>query len=167
MKKIFIPFSIAIQLSFSPLFWRGVGGEAFSQSFQPTVIGSAGTYAAFANGSMAWTIGEVITPTFSSANNFFTQGFHQPEFLLTAAGEVQATSCISIYPNPVQEKIYVNSDGEFTLLVYNMYGERIMERNLFPGSNEMNIGNLSSGIYMLTVISQNGTKQSFKINHIK
>lgn len=52
--------------------------KCYAQSFSPTVIASAGTFATAADGSMAWTIGEVITETFGYHENFFTQGFHQP-----------------------------------------------------------------------------------------
>lgn len=51
----------------------------YGQDISQSVIGSAGTYAESAGGSMAWTIGEVTIETFSSTDFFFTQGFHQPE----------------------------------------------------------------------------------------
>ena len=53
-------------------------GCLHAQSFAPNVIGSAGTFATSASGSMAWTIGEVMIETYASNGNFFTQGFHQP-----------------------------------------------------------------------------------------
>ena len=57
--------------------WGGIS-SLHAQSFARDVTGSAGTYATCNEGSMAWTIGEITIETFSSSDNFFTQGFHQP-----------------------------------------------------------------------------------------
>ncbi len=71
MKKAIILFiSITLIFAFQ---------KAKAQSFARDVIGSAGTFATSASGSMAWTIGEVMMETYSSTSNFFTQGFHQPD----------------------------------------------------------------------------------------
>ncbi len=71
MKKTFISF-ISITLVFAFQY-------ANAQVFDRYVIGSAGTFATSVNGSMSWTIGEVVMETYSSSNNSFTQGFHQPD----------------------------------------------------------------------------------------
>lgn len=56
-----------------------------AQSFSQYVIGSAGTFATSPQGSMSWTIGEVVIETYSSSSNhFLTQGFHQPDNLVIA-----------------------------------------------------------------------------------
>jgi gliding motility-associated-like protein len=55
-----------------------IGSYLHAQSFSQNVVGSSGTFATSANGSMAWTIGEVMIETYSGTGNFFTQGFHQP-----------------------------------------------------------------------------------------
>ncbi len=69
---------IIILTAFLFLFFGTIVNTASAQSFATDVIGSAGTFAAAPGGSMAWTIGEVTIETYSSSNNFFTQGFHQP-----------------------------------------------------------------------------------------
>jgi gliding motility-associated-like protein len=51
----------------------------FSQESRLEVVGTTGMYVSSQYGSMAWTIGEVSIDTYSNSNNFFTQGFHQPE----------------------------------------------------------------------------------------
>ena len=61
------------------LFWKTGTERLCAQSFSQEVIGSAGMFTTSANGSMTWTIGEVMIETYSSADNFFTQGFHQPD----------------------------------------------------------------------------------------
>lgn len=68
-------------------FWKTGTEQLHAQSFSQEVIGSAGMFTASANGSMTWTIGEVMIETYSSTDNFFTQGFHQPDIIV----EVPAT----------------------------------------------------------------------------
>ncbi|HXC06150.1 MAG TPA: gliding motility-associated C-terminal domain-containing protein [Bacteroidia bacterium] len=74
-KKLYATLAILFALSCFP------SGSAVlqAQSISQTVVGSAGTYKATAGGSMAWTVGEVITDTYTSPVNALTQGFHQPD----------------------------------------------------------------------------------------
>ncbi len=49
-----------------------------AQTTSPEVVASSGDYYLNANGSLSWTLGELSTATYSSANNMLTQGFQQP-----------------------------------------------------------------------------------------
>ncbi|MFU8844174.1 MAG: hypothetical protein ACNA7V_10250 [Bacteroidales bacterium] len=49
-----------------------------AQSVSPEVIATAGDYFENSSGSLSWTLGEVMTETFSSGGNILTQGFQQP-----------------------------------------------------------------------------------------
>ena len=53
-------------------------GYSNAQSLAPTVVASQGNYFWSPNVSVAWTLGEVMSETYSSSNHFLTQGFHQP-----------------------------------------------------------------------------------------
>lgn len=60
-------------------FWNIGINRSLAQSLSLEVVGSSGTYATSQYGSMAWTIGEVMTETYPSSEHYFTQGFHQPD----------------------------------------------------------------------------------------
>lgn len=49
-----------------------------AQSLSPVVVASQGDYFFSPNVSVAWTVGEVMSETYSISNHFLTQGFHQP-----------------------------------------------------------------------------------------
>jgi len=51
---------------------------SFGQSVSPDVIATSGDYFQNANVSLSWTMGELITETFSNGNIALTQGFQQP-----------------------------------------------------------------------------------------
>jgi gliding motility-associated-like protein len=50
-----------------------------AQTFSRTVVGTAGDFFTNSDVSVAWTIGEVVTDTYSSSGHFLTQGFQQPD----------------------------------------------------------------------------------------
>lgn len=161
-----------------------------AQSFQPVVIGSAGTFATSASGSMSWTIGEVMTETYSSANNFFTQGFHQPESIPISVNEYSSSQNISIYPNPVVDNLIIDfssASGNYSLYIYDMLGQKIYARDKGQGTgvggNTSTINHLAlnpdfigkpltidmkgfaNGMYFLNIInSESNTGNSYKIN---
>ncbi len=132
---------------------------ADAQSFQPTVIGSAGADAVFANGSMAWTIGEVMTETYSSANNYFTQGFQQPDTMATPTDvNNPMLGSVLVYPNPVVDHIVVDllqSTGNFFVELFDSQGKLITKQAISPGVSLARISfkDLANGIYVIHVIN--------------
>lgn len=67
---------------------------------------------------------------------------------------------ISIYPNPVGDFIYINSldvlEIKF-LFIYDLQGRKVSNKNLVKSTEEVNISELRSGVYILEVITNKGT----------
>lgn len=61
------------------------------------------------------------------------------------------TSSIFLYPNPTKDftTITINTDALYTLLSIN--GQILQQGNLSNGDNEINLSNLSSGLYFVTI----------------
>ena len=147
-----------------------------AQSFQPAVIGSSGTYTAFSGGSMAWTIGEAITETFSPSGYFFTQGFHQPDTTyINAVSEIN-TEKISIYPNPVLDNLIIDfssSSGNYTIEIFNTLGQVMTKEFVLGGLSgqkqiKISLHEFVCGVYLLNIVSEEANnKSSYKINKIK
>ncbi|MBI4929984.1 MAG: T9SS type A sorting domain-containing protein [Bacteroidetes bacterium] len=137
----------------------------FAQSFTPDVIGSAGTFATSASGSMSWTIGEVMTETYSSANNFFTQGFHQPESIPISVNEISSSQNISVYPNPTSGEFTVYGlQSEVQLQIFNSLGQMVFETTVNRKQETVNLSG-ANGIYLLNIINkETNTRSSYKIN---
>lgn len=49
-----------------------------AQSLSPVVVSSSGDHFQATNGSVSWTLGELVTETYASTNIVLTQGFQQP-----------------------------------------------------------------------------------------
>src|ERR1043165_4995768 len=82
----------------------------FSQSLTPTVVGSTGSSGTSASGNIDWTVGEIMTETFSSGN-IVTQGFHQPWTSLATSIGSPAASAFDVYPNPVSDHLNIQFPG--------------------------------------------------------
>ncbi len=115
-----------------PLLLIGIGNEQLSaQTFSQYVIGSSGTYATSTMGSMAWTIGEVITETYSGPGNYFTQGFHQPE----VKGEALITTFFipeGFSPNgdAINDLFVIKGLSEYphnSIKIFNRWGDIVFE----------------------------------------
>ena len=164
MKKTLL--AICITSAFCPLTSYMVS----AQSFAPDVIGSAGTYATSASGSMSWTIGEVMTATYSSAGNFFTQGFHQPDTSFVISVIENSQQNISVYPNPVVTNLIIDfsgTSGNYSLYIYDMLGNALRKENVSANQKQVNIsfGEYANGVYMLNLINnETNIRSSYKIN---
>ena len=122
------------------LFWKTGTERLGAQSFSQEVIGSAGMYSTSANGSMTWTIGEVMIETYSSADNFFTQGFHQPDTKV----EILPLATIFFIP----EGFSPNGDGindlfvikgldmypHNSIVIFNRWGDKVFEASPYQNT---------------------------------
>jgi len=108
------------------------------------VIGSDGGFSNAANGSLSWTIGEVVTETFSNSNNFLTQGFHQNYEDLLDLQTIDLGGLYTIYPNPFINSITISKksdDNGFDYNIYDCNGKSIQKNSVVfaPSCNELNI----------------------------
>ena len=142
----------------------------YAQSFQPTVIGSSGTFATSLSGSMSWTVGEVMTETYSPTNNFFTQGFHQPFPLLATIITNPVVPNIVVYPNPITDNLIIdlsNQKGNFNIEIFDMQGKLLRTETFSSGNTLINISfhEFANGTYLLNIINFNtNIFSSYKIN---
>jgi hypothetical protein len=70
-----------------------------------------------------------------------------------------------IYPNPAHEILQVSSDETIKqCLFYDIYGKVIMTIDSFQGSRNIDVSNLSDGLYLLKIQFANGEERSKKIS---
>jgi hypothetical protein len=162
MKKT-IPFILFLTLLLSE--------NSSAQSFTPSVIGSAGTYATSSGGSMAWTIGEIMVETYSGTNNFFTQGFHQPDTATITLVQNYSFSTFAVYPNPTSGVFFIDlpaSLGNYMIEVFDAQGKLIKRESISTSiqtRHEVSIGEFANGIYLLNISNQEANIFNFfKIN---
>ncbi|MEM6815458.1 MAG: BspA family leucine-rich repeat surface protein, partial [Bacteroidota bacterium] len=63
-----------------------------------------------------------------------------------------------VYPNPASDFITVNSDKQIQVLVYDLTGNLLLERD----KNTINVSLLARGVYILKAFEENGETYSFR-----
>lgn len=132
------------------------------QSITPSVHNLAGMDVTISNTVISSSVGEPAILTLSSASDVITQGFLQPEVL----------PCIDIdfryYPNPAMDIITIEAFGceirirSMTLI--DLWG-RVLARPILNKKNELDMGDLSPGMYFVKVELTNS--ETHTINVIK
>src|SRR5690606_31240937 len=127
------------------------------------VIASAGSYTTNGSVSLSSTVGETVITTHTAAGAVLTQGFQQPEYVITnsiteAAGE---TLHIKVYPNPTAGNITIDlqsSNGEQLLLtVTDMLGQIVLTQNLSMNTvNPVDLHREANGQYIFGITNKQG-----------
>lgn len=75
---------------------------------------------------------------------------------MTAVNENEATA-VSLYPNPAREQVSFMLDDDAQVSIYDMTGRKVNEMNLAAGQAQLNVNELESGVYFVSVRYANGT----------
>ncbi|WP_370087323.1 T9SS type A sorting domain-containing protein [Ekhidna sp.] len=128
------------------------------------VISSQGDSYSQVNGSIDFTIGEVVTNTLTGDNGYLTQGFHQSTLTISEVLGYQEHE-ISIFPNPSMNVLYINS-SEFKDVDYTLYdskGKIVLQSRLSESQTQIQVHELGAGVYSLILRSESSILKSFKI----
>lgn len=156
----------------------------YSQSVTPFVVGAAGDF--FVNGqanaSLSFTVAEMaMVETFSNQGYFLTQGFQQPELVLTEIEDEDFVYEFVVYPNPASEvlniRYHLRHPGRMRLRFINLNGVEVIDavESKYSGGKRLDqivLDQVSQGMYFLQVSYEVPSKQIehvsyYKINVIK
>ena len=102
-------------------------------------------------------------------NTHFISIITPDEIIDNVKEAVNPMNSVSVRPNPATDALYIDINAKqssnVTAVVYNITGQKVMEQNmsLTTGANtrSINVSNLTSGIYFVTVKS-NGFEETMK-----
>ncbi len=139
----------------------------FAQKISPTVLSSAGDVMKANNFSIEWTLGELATETLRANNLIITQGFHQTNLTIVSTNNPEISG-LNIYPNPFEQDLIINNQSgkKVAVHIFNVMGQCINDYQILPGTQNITLSELPSGIYILEATT-NDQKQNFKIEKIK
>ena len=120
------------------------------------VVANSGEHFSYANGSMSFTLGELLVETVSFPNGILTQGFHQT--FDSSSGLTEKNSPIfSVFPNPTIDAFQVNVPPSIQITEVTLLdgaGRRVKNLfYLFSSEIQVDISNLSQGCYHLYLTS--------------
>ena len=123
-----------------------------AQDVHQNVIGNSGDYYQNTQGSLTWTLGELMTQTFKNGDNTLTQGFNQSNLTVTSISKADFDFNIKVYPNPVTDILIIESDSQsLKYYLYNLIGEIISVGSLNNNREIVDFTSLPSGIYILQI----------------
>ena len=101
----------------------------------------------------------VVSYTFTDAVSFKAVTASAAGATLTIEYLSPADDSIYVYPNPTANRIYIQAESITKAELFDLVGRKVMETN----QDQIDLGNISSGSYILQVTTQNNTTESFKI----
>ena len=162
MRKAIIIITLSI-LSLSTL---------YGQSLAPEVTATSGDFYTGTNATLSWTIGEAVIETFTGANAVLTQGFQQPEFVITSIQKAPSFIYqISVYPNPTSDLIHINILSEdhesFIVELIDLQGKILEYIEMNEQINAIHLKDHASSMYILKVYNKNKQfLQSYRISKL-
>lgn len=138
----------------------------------PDFISVSGTTFQNAEAEMAWTIGGIITATFSDAENFLTHGFHQTQLIVSKIPDVNEIAFnINVFPNPVINILNIAIENtqrhSFNYSLFDIRGRKIMTRLMTGNLEQISVNHLKPGIYLLKVFDEKSSAVSvFKLHKL-
>ena len=132
-------------------------------------VPASGSNATGSGGSSSYTVGQILYTTFTGSNGSVSQGVQQPYEISTTVGfeRTEIDLFIAAYPNPADHTLiltignYVNNKLIYQL--YDLSGKLLDSKQIINGSTRIDIHNLPSSAYLLSVMDGDSTLKTFRI----
>ncbi len=140
-----------------------------AQSISPDVVASAGNQSSIGSAELSWTIGEPVVDTYDNGSSILTQGFHQPQIVVTAIDEPDlGLEGISVFPNPSTYLLNIKLMDQQEKLIVSLYdasGRIVLTDHIVGGAtlHQLDITGIANGSYMLKLLTRSGKQTAFNI----
>ena len=137
---------------------------AFAATAQEVVSSQGQTYSN-ANGSIDFTVGEVIINTGSNGTNDLTQGFHQTNWNFLGVEDFAPDYQATIFPNPTEDVLNIRTSAfeNVTYTLYDAQGKLVMQNILSAEQTPIQVSQLAPGSYSLTLNNETQNLKTFKL----
>ncbi len=154
MKNIFILLLIILLANYI----------SYSQTIVPEVVASSGDQYSDSINIISWTLGEILTETYTGNSQTLTQGFHQPIIEISSIDDLAIIKNICIYPNPTAEQLSIEcpiKNLPLQIELLDMNGKQLLTKEWKQNSTYMLPMSLySSGSYFLRIKSIRENKEN-------
>ena len=154
MKNTLVLFSLLTTINISAQEVVSTQGDSYSNS----------------NGSIDFTVGEVIISTETDGTNDITQGFHQTNWNFVGLDNHVPNYEASIFPNPTEDVLNIRTSmfENVTYTLYDAKGRLVLQNVLLTEQTPIRVSQLAPGSYSLTLNNEKQILKTFKlIKHSK
>jgi hypothetical protein len=128
---------------------------------------SAGGDAEGDNGSISYSIGQVVYTSAQGSNGNVNQGVQQPYDVGVVTGIEEAGINLSVFPNPTSGLLTLTvADEDASLLSYQLFdasGRLVDSKNKLNSTNAISLDGYATGVYTLSVSRENKQVKSFRL----
>jgi len=134
-----------------------------------TLLSTGGTEFKNDNISLSWSLGETIIETHNSENITLTQGFQQPDIIITSIYESdRILHDVNVYPNPLIDHIIIeigniDSFKNVQYKIFDNLGSLILSEGLNQHITNIKLDNISTGQYFITIQSDGIIQKTYKL----
>lgn len=122
-----------------------------------------------------FTMGEVVIKSYEANNKILSQGFHQPDVVITSIDQIEGFGKeIRIYPNPTSNQIKLefklSKSEKVVISIFDIKGKQLKTEihSVFTELINIDIRDYPSGQYLMLIKSDDKRKQqSYKILKLK
>jgi len=117
------------------------------------------------NGSIEFTIGEVVINTGTDGGNDLTQGFHQTNWNFVSIEDHVPSYEIIIFPNPTSEilTIKTNTFENVNYTLYDSQGKLVIQDKLSSAQTPIEVSHLAPGAYALILNNDTQNLKTFQL----
>ncbi len=128
---------------------------------------SAGGDAEGDNGSVSYSIGQVVYTSAQGSNGNVNQGVQQPYDVGVVTGIDEIGISLSVFPNPTSGLLTLTvADEDASLLSYQLFdasGRMVDAKNKLNSTNSISLDGYATGVYTLSVSRNNSQVKSFRV----
>ncbi len=140
------------------LFVVALSKYATSQTLSPEVISSSGSSMSDGTTTLDWTLGETVTSTLDNGTAISTQGFHQPNLIVTSIGNSTANNTVVVFPNPTIDAVqlqFTEIQKNTVVELFSVEGKLLQMQMVNSMNAEFNVSTYAAGTYYFKI---NGTQ---------
>ena len=128
---------------------------------------SAGGDAEGSNGSVSFTVGQVVYTSAEGSNGSINQGVQQPYDLDIITGIEQNEIELTLYPNPTLGQFNLSiadaRTSEYSIQLFDAAGRLLLNKKQLLELNSISLESYATGTYVLSVFKKDELIKSFRI----
>jgi len=125
-------------------------------------VSTGGGSATVGNTTVTYAIGEVAVQEATQGNTAVSEGFIGPDILASlGVAEYGVLQGVSVYPNPVKDifTVKLSGTGTYEYYLYDLNGKQLLTRTADEDTEQFNISNLRTAVYVLVVIDRKNKRK--------
>jgi hypothetical protein len=130
----------------------------FTSSRAQTVFSSVGKDTLLPQFHISHTLGEPLIQSLNGSSILMTQGFHQPDLILTVLEPGTGLEELEVFPNPVSKELFVKNGEGYSYRLFGLGGELVKEGLISRELESLNLKDLAAAPYNFEITGKSSRR---------